>query len=45
MAGRAKGKLPGGSLKYKFVYLKIVYLSVVAVVIIFINPRVIDYWS
>ena len=39
MAGRAKGKLPGGSLKYKFVY------SVVAVVIIFINPRVIDYWS
>ena len=37
MAGRAKENLPGGSLKYLFVYLKSVYLNVVAVVIITYN--------
>ena len=39
MAGRAKENLPGGSLKYLFVYFKIrIYLNVVAVcVVIFLK--------
>ena len=36
MAGRAKENLPGGSLKYLFVYKKSVYLNVVTVVFLLV---------
>ena len=35
MAGRANENLPGGSLKYLFVYLKVRYLNVATVYMIY----------